>query len=588
METKMIHLTIDNIPVTVPEGTTVLEAARSAGIKIPSLCFLKDVNEIGSCRICVVEVKGARSLMASCVYPVSEGMEVLTHTEKVVHSRRLSLELILSNHRMDCLTCSRNAQCELRQLAADLSIDAVRYANDDMLPQIEDTALHLVRDNSKCILCRRCVSACRKLQEVGVIGPNDRGFMTHIGCAFDRDLAEVDCVSCGQCIVACPTGALAEKDSTVEVLAALRNPSKHVVVGPAPSVRVTLGECFGMPIGSNVEGKMVSALHRLGFDKVFDVDTAADFTIMEEGTEFLQRLSEGGTMPMITSCSPGWIRFCEQHYPEFIPNLSSCKSPQQMFGALVKSYYAEKAGIDPKDIYVVSVMPCTAKKYEVKREEQRMKNGCMPVDASLTTRELAQMITHAGMMFDHLPDGEFDPMLGISTGASVIFGATGGVMEAALRTVVAKVTGSEMGPLEFHEVRGTAGIKEANYELPGRTVRVCVASGLANAKKVLDGVKSGQLHYDFIEFMACPGGCINGGGQPLHSSTTRSFTDLRELRAKALYKQDQGMEFRKSHENPVLKEIYETYLGEPGGHKAHELLHCEYVPQKRYRTDSMA
>ncbi len=585
MEEKMVNLTIDNIPVTVPAGTTVLEAARDAGIKIPSLCFLKDVNEIGACRICVVEVEGARSLMASCVYPVSEGMVVRTNTPKVRHSRQLTLELILSNHRMDCLTCSRNAQCELRQLAADLGIDAVRYANDELLPRIEDTALHLVRDNSKCILCRRCVATCRKLQEVGVIGTNDRGFMTHIGCAFDRDLSEVDCVSCGQCIVSCPTGALSEQDSTAEVLSALHDPSKHVVVGPAPSVRVTLGECFGMPIGSNVEGKMVSALRRLGFDKVFDVDTAADFTIMEEGTEFIHRLQEGGAMPMITSCSPGWIRFCEQHYPEFVPNLSSCKSPQQMFGALVKSYYAEKAGIDPKDIYVVSIMPCTAKKYECKREEQRMANGCMPVDASLTTRELARMITQAGMMFDHLPDGEFDPMLGVSTGASVIFGATGGVMEAALRTVVAQLTGDEMAPLDYTEVRGTQGIKEASYELPGKTVRVCVASGLHNAKLVLDGVRSGELQYDFIEFMACPGGCVNGGGQPLHPATVRSFTDLRGLRAKALYKQDSGMEFRKSHDNPVVKEVYATYLGEPGGHKAHELLHCTYVPQKRYRTD---
>ena len=584
MEQKMVTLKINDIPVTVPEGTTVLEAARDAGFMIPSLCFLKDVNEIGSCRICVVEVKGARSLMASCVYPVSEGMEVYTNTPKVRHSRQLSLELILSNHRMDCLTCARNAHCELRDLAADLQIDAVRYANDLMVPQIEASALHLVRDNSKCILCRRCTAACRKYQSVGVIGPNDRGFMTHIGSAFDRDLAEVDCVSCGQCLVACPTGALSEQDSIPEVMAALHDPTKHVVVGPAPSVRVTLGECFDMPIGTNVEGKMVSALRRLGFDKVFDVDTAADFTIMEEGTEFLQRLQNGGTMPMITSCSPGWIRFCEQHYPEFVPNLSSCKSPQQMFGALVKSYYAEKAGIDPKDIYVVSIMPCTAKKYEVKREEQRMANGCMPVDASLTTRELARMITQAGMMFDHLPDGEFDPMLGISTGASVIFGATGGVMEAALRTVAAKLMGDDSAPLEFHEVRGIKDIKEAAYELPGRTVKVCVASGLANAKIVLDGIKAGELHYDFIEFMACPGGCVNGGGQPLHPSTVRSFTDFRTLRAQALYKQDEGMPQRRSHESPVVKEVYENYLGEPGGHKAHELLHCTYVPQTRYRT----
>ena len=585
MEKKMIHLTINDIPVTVPEGTTILEAARSTGIRIPTLCFLKEINEIGACRICVVEVKGARSLVASCVYPVSEGMEVYTNTQRVRRSRRQTLELILSNHRMDCLTCPRHGDCELRRLAADFNLDALRYANDNMLPRIEDTALHLVRDNSKCILCRRCVSACRKLQEVGVIGPNERGFNTHIGCAFDRDLSEVDCVSCGQCIVACPTGALYEQDSTAEVRAALRDPSKHVVVGPAPSVRVTLGESFGMPIGTNVEGKMVTALRRLGFDKVFDVDAAADVTIMEEGTEFLHRLNEGGTLPLITSCSPGWIRYCEQHYPEFIPNLSSCKSPQQMFGALVKSYYAEKMGIDPKDIYVVSIMPCTAKKYEVKREEQRMANGCMPVDASLTTRELARMITQAGMMFDHLPDGEFDPMLGLSTGASVIFGATGGVMEAALRTVVAQVTGDEMGPLEFREVRGTEGIKEASYELPGKTVRVCVASGLANAKKVLDMVKSGEAQYDFIEFMACPGGCINGGGQPIRSSETRSFTDLKGLRAKALYAQDEGMPLRKSHESPVVRELYDTYLGEPGSHKAHELLHCTYVPQKRYRTE---
>ena len=584
MEPNMINLTIDNIPVTVPEGTTVLEAARAAGIRIPSLCYLKDVNEIGACRICVVEVKGARSLMASCVYPVSEGMEVKTNTPKVRHSRQLTLELILSNHRMDCLTCSRNALCELRQLAADLGIDAVRYANDQLPPQLETTALHLVRDNSKCVLCRRCVAVCRKQQAVGVIGPNERGFMTHIGCAFDRDLNEVDCVSCGQCLVACPTGALEEQDSTVEVLSALHDPSKHVVVGPAPSVRVTLGECFGMPVGTNVEGKMITALKRLGFDKVFDVDTAADFTIMEEGTELLQRLQNGGALPLITSCSPGWIRFCEQHYPDFIPNLSSCKSPQQMFGALVKSYYAEKAGIDPKDIYVVSVMPCTAKKYEVKREEQRMANGCMPVDAALTTRELARLITQAGMMFDHLPDGRFDPMLGVSTGASVIFGATGGVMEAALRTVAAKLAGDDTAPLEFREVRGIEGIKEASYALPGRTVKVCVTSGLANAKTVLDGIRSGELHYDFIEFMACPGGCVNGGGQPLHSAITRSFNDLRGLRAAALYSQDEGMEHRRSHENPVVKEVYENYLGEPGGHRAHELLHCTYVPQKRYRT----
>ena len=584
MDKKMVSLRINDIPVTVPEGTTVLEAARSAGFNIPSLCYLKDVNEIGACRICVVEVKGAKSLVASCVYPVAEGMEVHTNTERVRQSRRLTLELILSNHRMDCLTCARNAHCELRQLASDLGIDAVRYAPDDLMPRIEDSAPHLVRDNSKCVLCRRCTAVCRATQEIGVIGCNDRGFDTHIGCAFDRDLAEVDCVSCGQCIVACPTGALQEKDDTDKVWAALADPAKHVVVGPAPSVRVTLGECFGMPVGTNVEGKMVTALKRLGFDKVFDVDNAADFTIMEEGTEFLSRLQNGGALPMITSCSPGWIRYCEQHHPDMLDNLSTCKSPQQMFGSLVKTYYAEKMGIDPKDIFVVSIMPCTAKKYEVAREEMRQ-HGWLPVDVSLTTRELGRMITRAGLLFDHLPDGEFDEMLGLSTGASVIFGATGGVMEAALRTVVEVVTNGEMKPLEFTEVRGTEGIKEASYELPGRTVRVCVCSGLSNAKKVLDGVKAGELHYDFIEIMACPGGCVNGGGQPIQHADVRNWVDLKALRAKALYTQDEGMTLRKSHENPILQQVYREYLGEPGGHKAHEILHTHYIPQQRYRTE---
>ncbi|NCB62642.1 MAG: 2Fe-2S iron-sulfur cluster binding domain-containing protein [Clostridia bacterium] len=585
MDKKMVSLKINNISVSVPEGTTVLEAARNAGIKIPSLCYLKGVNEIGACRICVVEVKGAKSLVASCVYPVSEGMEVLTNTERVRHSRQLTLELILSNHRMDCLTCARNAECELRILAAELGIDAVRYANDQLPPQIEDSALHLIRDNSKCVLCRRCTAVCRKMQEVGVIGPNDRGFATHIGCAFDRDLNEADCVSCGQCIVACPTGALQERDDTAQVWAALNDPKKHVVVGPAPSVRVTLGECFGMSVGSNVEGKMVTALRRLGFDKVFDVDTAADFTIMEEGTEFLSRLQNGGKLPMITSCSPGWIRYCEQHHPDMLENLSTCKSPQQMFGALVKTYYAEQSGIDPKDIYVVSIMPCTAKKYEVKREEQRLQNGCMPVDVSLTTRELARMIQRAGILFDHLPEETFDPMLGVSTGASVIFGVTGGVMEAALRTVVEVVAGKEAAPVEFHEVRGLEAIKEATYELPGRTVKVAVTSGLHNAKVLLDGIKSGELNYDFIEIMACPGGCVNGGGQPLHPADVRSFTDLKGLRAAALYRQDEKMTIRKSHENPMLQKVYKDYLGEAGGHKAHDILHCHYVAQKKYRLD---
>ncbi len=583
---KKVNLKINNIPVSVPEGTNILEAARAAGVRIPTLCYLKDINEIGACRMCIVEVKGVKNLVASCVYPVSEGMEVFTNTDKVVESRKITLELILSNHRMECLTCPRNGNCELRQLAAELDTDFVRYSgSEDLKPDYDKSALHLVRDNSKCILCRRCVSACRNLQEVGVIGPNDRGFATHIGAAFDRGLAESDCISCGQCTVVCPTAALVEKDDTAEVLAALRDPKKHVVVGAAPSVRVTLGECFGMPVGTNVEGKMYAALRRLGFDKVFDVNNAADLTIMEEGTEFLHRLQNGGELPLFTSCSPGWIRFVEQDFPEFLPNVSSCKSPQQMFGSMVKTYYAEKEGIDPRDIVVVSIMPCTAKKYECKREEQRLPNGCMPVDISLTTRELGRMIQKAGIMFTSLKDEECDPLLGMATGAAVIFGATGGVMEAALRTVVAIVTGSEMGPLEFKEVRGTKGIKEAEYKLPGKTVRVCAASGVRNIKQVLKGIKSGELKYDFVEFMCCPGGCVNGGGQPYQTADVRGHVDLKALRAKALYKQDAGTTLRKSHENPMIKELYDTYLGEPGSHKAHTLLHTTYIAQKRYRTE---
>lgn len=580
MEGNMVNLMINGIPVSAPEGSSILEAARSVGIRIPTLCFLKGINEIGACRTCVVEVEGARSLVASCVYPVSEGMQVQTNTERVRHSRRLTLELILSNHRMDCLTCARNSHCELLALANELGVDAVRYANDGLLPQVDGTTLHLIRDNSKCILCRRCTAVCHKVQQVGVISPNERGFRTHIASAYDRDLNEVDCVSCGQCVVACPTGALTTRDDTDDVWQALSDPTRHVIVAPAPAVRVTLGECFGLPIGTNVEGRMVTALRRLGFDRVFDVDTAADFTIMEEGTEFLQRLEGGGVLPMITSCSPGWIRYCEQHRPELVPNLSTCKSPQQMLGALVKSFYAQREGIDPRDITVVSVMPCTAKKYEVKREEMRMENGCMPVDISITTRELGSMIRRAGLLFDHLPEGAFDKLLGISTGAAAIFGATGGVMEAALRTVAVKLAGDGV-PLEFHEIRGLEGIKEAAYQLPGRTVRVAVASGLANAKKLLDRVERGEGQYDFIEIMGCPGGCVNGGGQPIQVADVRNFTDVVQLRANALYAQDHEMPMRRSHENPVVQAVYRDYLGQPGGHLAHTLLHTTYVPVKK-------
>ena len=577
MDEKMVSLRINDIPVTVPEGSTVLEAARSAGFNIPSLCFLKDINEIGACRICVVEVKGAKSLVASCVYPVAEGMEVYTNTERVRKSRQLTLELILSNHRMDCLTCSRNSHCELLQLAGDLGIDAVRYANDNMPPQIEASAPHLVRDNSKCVLCRRCTAVCRKTQEVGVIGPNDRGFHTHIGCAFDRDLSEVDCVSCGQCIVSCPTGALAEKDSTAEVLAALHDPTKHVVVGPAPSVRVTLGECFGMPIGSNVEGKMVSALRRLGFDKVFDTDFGADLTIMEEATELLGRIQNGGVLPMFTSCSPGWVKYLEHHFPEMIPNMSTCKSPMEMEGAIIKTYYAEKTGIDPANIVVVAVMPCTSKKFEAQRPEMVV-NGMRAVDVSLTTRELARMIRDARIDFARLPDEEcFDELVAQSTGAAPIFGVTGGVMEAALRTAADVLENRSVENVEYHEVRGLAGIKEATFTLGGKELKVAVANSTGAAKELIQRIKAGDASYAFVEVMACPGGCVNGGGQPIVSAYKRMDVDPRAARAAGLYAEDESKTIRKSHENPDIQKLYAEFLGEPNGHLAHKLLHTEYI-----------
>ena len=578
-----VKLKINGIEVEAPAGSTVLEAARLAGVEIPTLCYMKDLNAIGACRICMAEVKGARSLVASCVYPVNEGMEVFTNTPAVRKARKMTLELILSNHRMECLTCVRSQNCELQKLSKEFGIDKVRFQGKPLEPQYEASAPHLVRDNSKCVLCRRCVAACSKIQAVGVIGPNDRGFATHIGSAFDRDLNETACVSCGQCINVCPTGALQEQDNTDKVFEALADPTKHVVVGTAPAVRAALGECFGLPIGTNVEGKMVAALRRMGFDGVFDVNASADLTIMEEGTEFLHRLKNGGTLPMITSCSPGWIRYCEQFYPELIPNLSSCKSPQQMFGAMMKTYYADKMGLDPKDVVVVTVMPCVAKKFEIGREDQSAA-GVPDIDVTITTRELSRMIQASGLIFDKLPDEEFDPAFGESTGAGVIFGATGGVMEAALRTVADIVTGQDVNP-DFVEVRGIQGVKEAEYDLNGQKIRVAVASGLSNAHKLLEAVKSGEKDYQFIEIMACPGGCVNGGGQPIQPSSVRATTDLRVARAKALYDQDQAKPLRKSHKNPLMTKVYTEYLGEPGGHKAHEILHTSYKARPKYNLD---
>ncbi|MBB5263178.1 NADP-reducing hydrogenase subunit HndD [Catenibacillus scindens] len=575
-----VTIKINGVQISVPAGSTILEAARMAHIKIPTLCFLKEINEIGACRMCVVEVKGAKSLVAACVYPVSDGMEVWTNTQKVLDSRRKTLQLILSTHRKECLSCVRSGNCELQQLCHELKVDDEnKYAGEMQQSMVDDSAPHMIRDNSKCILCRRCVGVCENIQGIGVIGANGRGFSTYIGQAFDMGLAQTSCVSCGQCIAVCPTGALTEKDSTDQVFAAIADPTKHVFVQTAPSVRAALGEEFGMPIGTNVEGKMVAALRRLGFEKVFDTDFAADLTIMEEAHEFLDRVQNGGVLPLITSCSPGWVKYCEHYFPDMTENLSSCKSPQQMFGATLKTYYAQKAGIDPKDIVSVSVMPCTAKKFEIGRDDQDAA-GVADVDISLTTRELARMIKRVGLDFTELPDETFDDPLGESSGAGVIFGATGGVMEAALRTAVETLTGESLASLDFTEVRGTQGIKEASYNVAGMEIKVAVVSGLGNARTLLNKVKSGEATYHFIEIMGCPGGCVNGGGQPQQPASVRNFTDIRALRAKALYDQDAAMPIRKSHENPSIQRLYKEFLGEPGSHKAHEILHTTYVKRK--------
>ena len=572
-----ITIKINGIEVSAPKGSTILEAARIAGIKIPTLCFLKEINEIGACRICVVEVKGARSLVASCVYPINEGMEVWTNTPKVLDSRRKTLQLILSNHDRKCLSCVRSGDCELQQLCKDLGVADEGYFDGEKTPtEIDYSAVHMIRDNSKCILCRRCTAVCEKVQAVGVIGANHRGFATSIGSAFEMGLGETSCVSCGQCIAVCPTGALTEKDYTNEVLAAIADPTKHVVVQTAPAVRAALGEEFGYPIGTDVEGKMAAALRRLGFDKVFDTNFTADLTIMEEANEFLDRVKNGGVLPLITSCSPGWIKYCEHYFPDMTDNLSSCKSPQQMFGAVTKTYYAEKMGLDPKDIVCVSVMPCTAKKFEIGRPDQSAA-GVPDVDIAITTRELARLIKRVGLDFVNLPEEGFDDPLGESTGAAVIFGATGGVMEAALRTAVEVLTGEELASLDFTDVRGTEGIKEASYNVAGLEVKVAVASGLGNAKALLEKVKSGEADYHFIEIMGCPGGCVNGGGQPQVPADVRNFVDVKALRAKALYDNDAANKIRKSHENPAVKKLYEEYLGHPGSHKAHDILHTTYV-----------
>lgn len=581
----MLNVKINGISVSVPKGSTILDAARMAGVEIPTLCFMKEKNEIGACRICVVEANEGRGfrIVTACVYPVTEGMEVLTNTEKIQKARKTTLELILSTHEKKCLSCVRSTNCELQKLCRDYGVEESAFEGFKPKYELDDSTPHLIRDNNKCILCRRCVAACNE-QYVGVIGANNRGIDTAIGTPFEVGLSNVPCISCGQCTVVCPTGALVEKDDTEKIWEAIADPTKHVVVQTAPSIRATLGECFGMPIGTNVEGKMVAALHRLGFDKVFDTDFAADLTIVEEANELIERIKNGGTLPMITSCSPGWVKFCEYYYPDMIEHLSTCKSPQQMGGAVIKTYYAEKMGIDPKDIVSVSVMPCTAKKFEIGRDDQSAA-GVPDVDIAITTRELSRMIMRAGIHFDWLPDEEFDNPLGDDTGAAVIFGATGGVMEAALRTANDWLTGKDNAEVDFEAVRGTQGLKEATVNIGGNEIKVAVASGAAAAKCVMDDMKNGNPKgWTFVEIMGCPGGCVNGGGQPIQPQYVRDTVDLKALRAKALYNQDASMPIRKSHESPVIKTLYSEWYDGFGGHKAHHDLHTSYVPRKKYPT----
>lgn len=579
---KEVTLTIDNQKVTVFEGTTILEAAKKAGIDIPTLCFLKDINEAGDCRMCIVEVEGRKGFATSCIQTVEDGMVVHTHTPNVLEARHVILDLIISNHTKDCLTCTRSGNCELQSLAVKFNVLNVEFTGEMSKHKIDDLSPSIVRDFNKCILCRRCVAVCKNIQQIGAIDCINRGFDSCISTVDDKSLNDVNCTFCGQCIQACPTGALHEKESINDLWIKLKDPETYVIAQTAPAVRVALGEEFQMDIGTNVTGKMVASLKRLGFDKVFDTNVGADFTIMEEAHEFLERLKEKDNMPMITSCCPSWIKFIEMNYPDLLQHLSSCKSPHQMLGSLLKTYFAKKENIDPSKIYVVSIMPCVAKKYERQRPELK-NNGLYDVDNVITTRELARMIKQANIDFEKIEDQEYDMPLGETTGAGAIFGVTGGVMEAALRTAQDKLNGEDVEKFEFIEVRGEKGIKEANITINGRNLHVAVVSGLSNAKKILEELKLGKSSYDFIEVMACPGGCIMGGGQPIKNSKVRAKMDIAKLRGKALYSIDEKSKIRKSHENPIVKKVYEEFLEKPGSYRAHKLLHTTYSKKEKYK-----
>lgn len=571
---ELVKFMIDGQEVEVEKGTTVLEAAKSVGIAIPTLCYLKGISQTSGCRVCLVEA--GPKLLASCSLVAEPNMQIKTNTQKVRSARKTVVELLLSNHKEECTLCSRTGNCELQSLSYDLKIDRMHYTGRRKEVALDDVSPSLVRDQEKCVLCGRCVAVCKNTQSVSAIGLINRGFETVVGSPFGRSLAESTCINCGQCIMVCPVGALQERESIDDVWDAIADPQKVVVVQTAPAVRVALGEEFGMPIGTRVTGKMVSALRMLGFDKVFDTDFGADLTIMEEGTELITRLTSGEQLPLMTSCCPGWVKFVEGQFPDLIPNLSSAKSPHEMEGAIIKSYFAKKMNVNPQDIVVVSIMPCVGKKYEQQREELSVE-GMQDVDYVLTTRELARMIKQLGIDFVDLKEGEFDDPFGRGSGAGVIFGATGGVAEAALRTVYEILAGEELDTIEYTAVRGLDGIKENELELPnGQKIRTAVIHGLANARKVMDHIRKGEKNYDFIEVMACPGGCIAGGGQPIVPAKVRSKVDVRALRAKAIYAEDVDMPIRKSHKNPDIKRIYDEFLGEPNSHVAHELLHTHY------------